>query len=135
MMPPRWSRVGPYEYKPLAGTRGKGQSFERKVGRLLAKYADEYGWELHAHKWIIDGSRAVQPDFVLQSSPNRGILFECKLTWVDCSSQLKKYQNVLVRMGIMCIPVQVCRNLTPHCYQDVRASFEELTPDCVWHML
>lgn len=136
-MPPRWSNTGPHNYKSLRGTRGKGQTFERRVGKLLQAKADEWGWTLHSHRWIEleDGSGWLQPDFVLQCSPNRAVIFECKLTWVDCSAQLRKYASALTRMGIVCTSVLVCRHLTPAFVGTLCVAFEDISKDAVWHLL
>jgi len=130
-MRPRWSerksseRVGP-------GSRGRGRSYEKRVGAHLHRICAENLWRLRDHEWIDTGAGFLQPDFVIER-PDDAILIECKLTWLDCSQQVSKYLRVLEELGLTPVPLLVCRNLTPSAPAPIH-SLDELRPNAVWHL-
>jgi hypothetical protein len=124
---------GPYAYQPKTGTRGRGHTYERRVGQLLTLLTEPLGWHLHDHKWINSSEGWVQPDFVLVSPSGRGLIIECKLTWRP-TNQLSRYERILASLGLPCIAVLACRNLTPETPRPVCSNFESLTPHCTWHL-
>jgi hypothetical protein len=130
---PRWAANGPYDPESLCGTRAAGIRYELAVGKLLQTKADELGWNLRNHPWIETPSRWLQPDFVLEAPSGKGIVFECKLTWVDAWSQIQRYKIALKLLGLPCVGALVCKNLTPDTPKFIR-QFEDITNDCIWHL-
>ena len=129
--------TGPFVPHSATGTRGRGATYERRVGKELKKYATELGWELLDHWWLCSpvsrGTIWKQPDFVLISPSEAAIVFESKLTWVDCSFQLASYTNLLSQMGYSAFGVTVCRNLTPLSPPPI-TNFYDLCPNSTWHL-
>lgn len=129
--------TGPFVSTPQVGTKGRGKTYERKVGKVLAKQAELLDWELLDHWWLCNpvGSGSVwsQPDFVLISPSDCAIVFESKLTWVDCTFQLQKYTSLLTQLGYSSFGICVCRNLTPLSPTPI-STFDDIYPGATWHL-
>lgn len=136
-MLPQLVRTGPFGHVPQVGTKGRGLAYQRKVGKVLAKEAKVLGWKLLDHWWICRPVKAGvvwrQPDFVLISPSNCAIVFEAKLTWVDCAFQLAGYVELLILLGYSAFGITVCRNLTQFSPAPV-TSFEMIVPGATWHL-
>jgi hypothetical protein len=104
---PAWAGKG-----ALKGTRARGLTFERKVGKILTNIWPQTraGVWLRFKDWA--GEAWAQPDFYVPLE-DRVLIFECKLTecrqaWV----QLDKYKGLLEEMlGLPACRVMVCKNL------------------------
>lgn len=134
---PQLLPVGPYGHVSLTGTKGRGLTYQKKVGKVLAREAANLGWELLDHWWLCSAVKSGevwrQPDFVLLAPSGCGIVFESKLTWVDCTFQINQYVGLLGKMGISAFGITICRNLTPFSPAPI-TSFDAIYPGATWHV-
>jgi len=132
-----WHTTGPHEYHAQQGTKARGHTYERRVGKELAVLALSRKWTFRNHEWVRaaqgNSIQWFQPDFLLET-PEHRLLFEVKLTYQQGAfDQMAEYISILPR-GLHVVPVQICRNLTPHAPEPVTC-FEDIYPGCVWHWL
>lgn len=114
--------------KNLKGSRAKGKTYERKVGKQLRKRADKLKVDLHPQEWIeyedANGYGYCQPDYYLVCD-GFILLAECKLTQTDSAfnQMTKLYMPVLKYMYDMpIIPIQIFKNIkrhTPNLIKDI----------------
>ena len=128
----RWTEHTPREAKP-SGAKHKGLLYERRVEKHLQAIAEANAWTLHSHRWIEGPHGLLQPDFLIEREGSPSLLLECKLTWTDSTTQLSKYLRALSEMGYSCVPLLVCRNLTPAAPSPIH-SLEEASPWAAWHL-
>lgn len=125
----------PFSSSRADGTRARGLTYERKVGKYLAGLCAREGWKLWDHQWFIyrnkDDTCYFQPDFIVER-PSEPLLIEVKLTYVDTSYQLKKYLEYLRLFGLDCIPLTIVRNLTPG--TSPITEFSQIKPNAVLHL-
>jgi hypothetical protein len=132
--PPAWAAR-----RDTTGAKARGYTYERKVGRVLAKLCSENGWKLWDHQWFVYVSgtdvKYFQPDFIVERPGANNILVEVKLTYVDTTTQCDKYLGYLKLFGLECFPVIAVRNLTPNVLRDLIVDdFSKATPGSVWHL-
>ena len=132
--PPAWAGK-----QKLFGTKSQGRAYEKKVGKVLKTLCDSNGWILWDHQWFVytaAGQRNYfQPDFIVEQPGGKGLVVEAKLTYVDTTEQLTKYQNYLEIFGLTCTPVTAVRNLTPLVPRELIISeFASIFPGAVWHL-
>lgn len=123
----------------LIGTKSQGRAYEKKVGKVLKALCDSNGWIFWDHQWFVytkpDQRNYFQPDFILEQPGGKGFVIEAKLTYVDTTEQLAKYQNYLEIFGLTCTPVTAVRNLTPLAPRELIISdFVSVFPGAVWHL-
>jgi len=98
----KWQRVRPKGIpKPkVKGMPGRGLTYERKVGKVLAAGWKEPDFVLWKGWWIWDGLRWHQPDFVLWGRGGVWV-FECKLTQKDedAVEQLGRYGRLVEKIA------------------------------------
>ena len=133
----------PFSKSCSTGTRARGHTYERKVGKFLRRACDAAGWKLWDHQWFeykkaekAEKAEKVyhfQPDFIIERPGQEGILVEVKLTYVDTKEQLNKYLNYLGIFGINCFPVTIVRNLVPGIPEYIN-NFNEIKPNSVLHL-
>lgn len=103
------------------GTRGRGLTYERKVGQWLRLQIAGLGWQLFDHPWLQLADSVCQPDFVLISPSGCAIIIEAKLTECDCAAQTDKYRRAL--SGWPTTVVQIARRVTSRptvsCFDDI----------------
>lgn len=106
----------------LKGSRAKGKTYERLVGRKLKRRIEngELNADLVSERWFAfeddNGFGYCQIDHYLVC-PGFIVLIECKLTQTDSAEdQLKKLYEPILRQVYQCpvITVQVCKNLRRH---------------------
>lgn len=126
----------PFPAGRTTGTRARGLTYERKVGKFLSRLCEKEGWKLWDHQWFEynDGIQFCyfQPDFIIER-PAENVLIEVKLTYVDTRQQMQKYLKYLQVLGLNCIPVTVVRNLTPTTPSFVD-SFNKIHSNSVLHL-
>jgi hypothetical protein len=151
-----WHKTGPYPTTKSSGTRARGITYERRVGRLLRREAAAIGADFRDHEWLrlqpesspaladaqyasvpsSDDCLWLQPDFVIDT-PGGLLLFEAKLTFCEAAfDQLERYKRVLTQYGRETrpiTPVLVCRNLTPSAPEPI-TRFDDVVPWAVWHL-
>jgi len=103
------------------------------VGRVLRLYSVQLGWDFIDHQWIETFDGWLQPDFVLVPPSGCALLVECKLTWKDCSAQLRKYRLALQGMQQPSCCIVACRNLTSQAPVPF-TSLEDVEDGGVWHL-
>lgn len=123
----------------LVGTKSQGRAYEKKVGKVLKALCDSNGWVFWDHQWFVHTAASqrnyFQPDFILEQPGGKGFVIEAKLTYVDTTEQLAKYQNYLEIFGLTCAPVTAVRNLTPLVPRELIISdFASVFPGAVWHL-
>ena len=101
------SLIPPPVFRPdhLTPAQKAGLAYQRKVGKVLQKWADDTGWLLMDSPWL---TGPCQPDFLLISPSQCVLVVEVKLTQTDCTNQFNKYR--LATGAKVC--VQICRRLT-----------------------
>ena len=120
------------------GTKARGLTYERKVGKYLTKLCDENGWKLWDHQWFLYAygkeRKYFQPDFLIERPSQEGIIVEVKLTYVDTTAQLQKYLEYLKIFGFTGFPLVIVRNLTPALPCAIIDDFANATPNAVLHL-
>ena len=117
----------------LQGTRGRGLTYQHRVGKVLQPLAKDLGWAFYAEEWIYHGAW-LQPDFILISPSNAALILDAKLTFTESAwPQLARYAAALSAWGYGTTCIQVCRNLTPSAPPAV-ADFVDLDDQSVWHL-
>lgn len=126
----------PFAPGSLAGSRARGRSYERKVGKILAAHCTKAGWKLWDHQWFLykddSGVKYFQPDFIIERE-NDNVLIEVKLTFVDTNAQVNKYLHYLKIFGLDCFPVIIVRHLTPAA-SFIITDFDKIAPNTVLHL-
>lgn len=126
----------PFAPGSLTGSRARGRSYERKVGKILASHCAKAGWKLWDHQWFSykdeSGVKYFQPDFIIERE-NDNVLIEVKLTFVDTNAQVNKYLHYLKIFGLDCFPVVIVRHLTPAASLII-TDFNEIAPNTVLHL-
>lgn len=126
----------PFVPTPLNGSRARGLTYERKVGKLLAAHCAKVGWKLWDHQWFAykdnSGVKHFQPDFIIERKTDN-VLVEVKLTLVDTSAQINKYLHYLKIFGLDCFPLVIVRNLTPAASLII-TDFDKITPNVILHL-
>lgn len=120
--------------KKLKGARARGKTYERKVGKQLAKRAEKLSVDLKSQEWLeftdANGYGYCQPDFYFVCD-GFVILVECKLTQTQTAfdQMTKLYMPVLKHIYAMpIIPVQVFKNIkrhTPNLIKDITDLYDE----------
>ena len=143
-VPPR--RRGSRSNRKRSCAIQKGLFYEQKVGKYLQGEAKRLGVELWDHPWLPEGGEAdareaysktrpspfagwCSPDFVLWLPTP--VILEVKLTWVDVTTQRRKYMKALRKYSP--IFVQVCRNLRPDS-KNIVGDLMDCRMDSVWHL-
>jgi len=131
--PPAWALKG-----VLTGTKARGSTYEKKVGKVLDKICSRVDWNLLDHQWFVyicgKEVKYFQPDFVVER-PGGSVLIEVKLTYVDASLQINKYLEYLKLFGLDCFPVTVVRHLTSKVKRDLIVDdFDKVQPGTIWHL-
>jgi hypothetical protein len=132
--PPAWA----LSQRALTGSKSRGSSYEKKVGKVLDKICSRAGWNLLDHQWFVyicgKEVKYFQPDFVVER-PAGGVLIEVKLTYVDASLQINKYLEYLKLFGLDCFPVMVVRHLTSKVKKDLIVDdFDKVQSGVIWHL-
>lgn len=126
----------PFASTSLSGSRARGLTYERKVGKVLAAHCAKAGWKLWDHQWFAYkdelGVKYFQPDFIIERETDN-VLVEVKLTLVDTSVQINKYLHYLKIFGLDCFPLVIVRNLTPAASLII-TDFDKITPNAVLHL-
>ena len=126
----------PFAATPSSGSRARGLTYERKVGKVLASHCAKAGWKLWDHQWFMhkdhSGTRYFQPDFIIERKTDN-VLIEVKLTFVDTNVQVNKYLSYLKLFGLDCFPAVIVRHLTSTA-PAVITDFDQLTPNAVLHL-
>lgn len=126
----------PFAATPPSGSRARGLTYERKVGKVLAVHCAKAGWKLWDHQWFVykddSGVKHFQPDFIIERE-NDNVLVEVKLTFVDASAQVNKYLHYLKIFGLECFPLIIVRNLTP-IVPAIITDLDKITPNTVLHL-
>lgn len=126
----------PFSNCRSVGSRARGLTYERKVGRLLAAYCNKMGWKLWDHQWFVykcgNEVSYFQPDFIIEREHD-AVLIETKLTFVDTNTQINKYLKYLKVFGLDCFPLVIVRNLTPNAPFPI-TDISEMAPGRVLHL-
>ena len=129
----------PFPSQRETGSRARGLSYERQVGKELQKICANNGWTLWDHQWFLyecgTERKYFQPDFVIEQAGGQGIVAEVKLTHVDATAQLKRYISYLKVFGLDCIPLTIVRHLTPLTQTElIIDDFNKSYANAVWHL-
>ena len=129
----------PFPTQRKTGTRARGFSYERQVGKQLKRICELNDWKLWDHQWFLYECgverKYFQPDFIIEQPARRGVVAEVKLTHVDTTVQLKRYISYLKVFGLDCIPLTITRHLTPLTQKDlIIDAFDKVYANAVWHL-
>lgn len=129
----------PFPIQRETGTRARGFSYERQVGKQLKRICDLNDWKLWGHQWFLyecgTERKHFQPDFIIEQSSGRGVVAEVKLTHVDTTAQLKRYVDYLKVFGLDCIPLTIVRHLTPLTQKElIIDAFDKAYANAIWHL-
>lgn len=129
----------------LKGSKAKGLTYERTVGRRLAKRIEkeQLPAELVSGQWFAfedsNGYGCCQIDHYL-ICPGFIIILECKLTQTDSAEpQLRELYEPIIREVYKCpvMVIQVCKNLRhhpAHTLLDIREAIYKPRPEMwTWH--
>lgn len=109
-----WQSEAPHDYKKpkYRGAKAEGIRFEKAVGTLLAKGAQQGVW---FHFKDENGPGYCQPDWIVQLEKKRILIVECKRTECpEATTQLTKLYFPVVQKatGLMPIGIVCCNYLT-----------------------